>query len=167
MIRSSKMFTIIFTICIILTMNSNAYGISELLDNQMYATYKQPNMYYYSDTSYWRERNLTNEDFMTLFQLYKRGIITRGEYGSLVLNLSRNQHLCSIIYKDKVYNLRRDLVTSEISIRAALTREELSVFYSNLLAVIPPSLRIGALDTYLLEQQRKWNGPRNLIEIML
>ena len=166
MIRSSKMFTIIFTICIILIMNINAYGISELLDNQMYATYKQPNMYYYSDTSYWRERNLTNEDFMTLFQLYKRGIITRGEYGSLVLNLSRNQHLCSIIYKDKVYNLRRDLITSEISIRAALTREELSVFYSNLLAVIPPSLRIGALDTYLLEQQRKWNGPRNVIEII-
>ena len=64
MIRSSKMFTIFFTICIIVTMNLNVYGISEFLDNQMYATYKQPNMYYYSDTSYWRERNLTNEYFM-------------------------------------------------------------------------------------------------------
>lgn len=166
MIRSSKMLTIFIIICILLTMNFNVYGISEFLDNQMYATYKQPNMYYYSDTSYWRERNLTNEDFATLYMLYKRGIITRGEYGSLVLNLSRNQYLCSIIYKDKVYNLRRDLETSEISIRAALTREELSVFYSNLLAVIPPSQRIGTLDTYLLEQQRKWNGPRNVFEIV-
>jgi hypothetical protein len=160
--------SLIKVICFItlLTTNFNCYAISELLDNQIHATYKQPNMYYYSDTSYWREKNLTNEDFATLYQLYKRGIITRGEYGSLVLNLSRNQHLCTIIYKDKIYNIRHDLEFSEISIRAALTREELSVFYSNLLAVIPPSKRIGSLDDYLLEQQKKWNGPRNVFEIV-
>lgn len=46
MIISSKMFTIVITFVILLTMNLNVYGISEFLDNQMYATYKQPNMYY-------------------------------------------------------------------------------------------------------------------------
>ena len=93
MIKSSKMFTIVITICILLTMNLNVYGISELLDAQVHATYKQPNMYYYSDTSYWRERNLTNEDFATLYMLYKRGIITRGEYGFWIYI-----NICNIIF---------------------------------------------------------------------
>ena len=97
MIRSSKMFTIVFTICIIVTMNLNVYGISEFLDNQMYATYKQPNMYYYSDTSYWRERNLTNEDFMTLFQLYKRAYLEKKSLLSM-LKMLQVERLLLVLY---------------------------------------------------------------------
>ncbi len=157
-----KVFACLFVAFVCLQSFGFSKAVAEFVDEQ---TMMRPN-YYYADLSQWRERNLSCETFGTLLVLYKRNIITRGEYASMLMALSRNNAICDVVYRNKTYDILRDLKISQTAIRAVLSREDLRYFYSNLLYNIPESARIGALQDYLLAQHERWHSPRNLLELV-
>ncbi len=120
---------------------------------------------FYGDINFWRNYDLSNVSFGTLFTLYKRRIIDKGEYASYLMSLSRNQKICEI-YKDSMFNIKRDLELSEWAIRACLPRHDLKIFYANLLYTIPANERIGSLDDYLMEQHQRANAPKNILTLI-
>lgn len=115
---------------------------------------------------YWRDCDMSTLDFYELLHLYKLGIITESQYAGTIMYASRNEDLCRAIYNDRIIDLKRDLILSEKTIRAALNLSQLRVFYANLLYTIPASERIGELDEYLRGEHFRHNSPQNLLEII-
>ena len=115
---------------------------------------------------YWRDCDMSALDFYELLHLYKLGIITESQYAGSIMYASRNEDLCRAIYSGRIIDLKRDLILSEKTIRAALTRSQLKVFYANLLYTIPASERIGELDEYLQGEHLRHNRPQNLLNLL-
>ncbi|MBR4598145.1 MAG: hypothetical protein IKO42_07110 [Opitutales bacterium] len=115
---------------------------------------------------FWRDCDLSALDFYELLNIYKLGIISENQYANAIMYASRNEDLCRAIYSGRIIDLKRDLILSEKTIRDALNKNQLRVFYANLLYTIPASERIGELDEYLRNEHFRHNRPQNLLTLI-
>ena len=145
-----------------LAVSANAAGAFEQYDKRPIEIQN----YRAAHPHYWRDCDLSALDFYELLRLYKLGIINENQYAGSIMYASSNEDLCRAIYNGRIIDLKRDLILSEKSIRTALTRSQLKVFYANLLYTIPASERIGELDEYLQGEHLRHNRPQNLLNFI-
>jgi len=156
-----KIYIQICSLILILLLTCSCTTTSNYIDAQQQTCYP-----YYGDINYWRNCNLDSADFATLFTLYKRRIISKAEYRSLLMRLSKNPYISTIIYKNRLIDIQRDLEISIYSIRAVLSTNEKKNFYRNLIYSIPAENRIGPLNNYLQGQDTLWNYPPSLFQML-